>query len=686
MWKSLSRQKDRTKRPAKRRCSAHWLLGASLLCLSGLSLFFSASHVLAGQAAVPAVQAEVLKGSVVEGEEIPGQTVEAVVVEHVSDNPEEELIYDFVDWALDSFSTAVEELNIFLETESNYTITRAGKNYEVRLQPFLLNIDDDLVADLSPLVFICQPQGKDKLRTQVLLPRKWPILSSGKTAAEVTVAGQSISGVWDRGTEFFDHADLQLDEVVVRDMKGNGRLSLQQLVLGSIISHDANGVWREKYQGMLKGGAVADDDLNLTVANMRLLSELKGANYETYKEIRKKYLNEAGTFAEMELSEARDFLAMADTYLQLFMSSESRVSVEGVVVDAGDVIRLDGFEFSGLLEKNPESKTFKMNGKGDVHGFSLVEEVCEENPRPLSIKLQQIKLADSVELNPIPQTLFADMGSVLEQAGLLEDEEAVDNYLADEGVNFVGKILALIAGGSMDISLSDGTVTNLSDQPVTLERLALGGRFAAGTGAGGKVNVQAGFSGLNGMGPGNITIPHAVGLNVALENIPSLLNLISDPSSLAEGDMDEVQGQVMMNGVTAFMTSPLLFSLTDSFVVFPTSRVDLDLTATMDNAAKYLSTGSMKMVMENPDGLMQVAKAFGADGDMQQILTMLSALSNRSDENGKIVDRLNAEINREGKVFANNKDVTLMFFPEQADTTEVPEAASGQVQSPPQSN
>lgn len=419
---------------------------------------------------------------------------------------------------------------------------------------------------------------------------------------------------------------------------------------------------------------------------MQLLSEVRGANYETYKEIRKKYLNEVDTFAEMELTETKAFLAMADTYLQLLMSSENRVSVEEVTVDAGDVIQLEGFEFSGLLEKNPTSNTFKLDGKGDVHGVSFVEKACEENPRPLALKLEQIKLADTVQLNPIPQTLFADMGSALEQVGLMEDEEAVDNFLADEGLNFTRKILALIAGSSVEISFSDAAVTNIADQPVTLETLTLGGRFTAGSGEGGKVNVLAGFSGLNGMEQGNITIPHAVGLNVALENIPSLLNLISDPSSLAEGDMEEVQGQVMMNGVTAFMTSPLLFSLTDSFVVFPNSRLDLDLTATMDNAAKFLSTGSMKMVVENPDEFMQVAKAFGADADMQQMLTMITALSNRSNENGKIVDRLNAEINREGKVFANNKDVTLMFFPEQAEPSEVPETTDGEVQSPPQSN
>ncbi|MBU0961570.1 MAG: hypothetical protein KKD01_01760 [Proteobacteria bacterium] len=683
MGKTLSRKKNSTKNKGKKKNPARLLLVATLFCLSGLSLLSMPLYVSAEQ---ESVQEEVSEVSVTDGQEIPGQMEERVVAEHTPGSPEEELIYDFLDWMLYSFSTVAEGLDLILEVDGNYSISRAGENYEVRLDPFLLYIDDNVVVNFSPVIFTCQPQGKDKLRVQMLLPRKLPVLNSGKIVAEVSIAGQQISGVWDRGMEFFDHADLKLDEVVLRDTKGNSRLSVQQLVLGSILSHDAKGLWQEKYQGMLTGASFNDGKLNLTVGNIRLLSELSGENYGTYIDIKKTYLSMADTFAEMELHEAKDFWAMADTYLQLLISSESQVSIEGVVIDEGDIIRLDGLEFFELLQKNPQTNTFKMDGKGHVLGFFFVEQASEENPRPLSLNLKQITFADSVELNPIPQTLFADMGNALEKAGLLEDEEAVDNYLADEGLNFFRKILALIAGGSMDISLNDATVNNFMDQPVSLGAVTLGGRFAAGTGTGGKVNVLAGFSGLNGMGQGDITIPQAARLNFALENIPSLLNLISDPSSLAEGDMDEVQGQVMMNGVSMFMTSPLLLSLTDSFIAFPTSRLNLDLTAHVDNAAKFLSTGSMKMVMENPDEFIQVARAFGADEDMQKILTMLSALSDRSNENGKVVDRLHAEINQEGKVFANQKDVTLLFFPEQVVNTEVQETTSEETQPPVQSN
>lgn len=688
MGKIRSRKKGKTTEPQGEKQSVSWLPGSSLFIFFVLSSLLVSWSVAVKQAPAQEIQGEMIpevESSVAEEKELFEQMVKEVVVEHAPKSAEEELVYDFVDWVLHIFSSVAGELGVTLETDKNYFITQTGESYEVRLDPFLIHFDEGVLLNFAPMVFTCRPQGKDKLGIEMFFPRKLPVLNNGKPTAEITIASQQISGVWDRGMEFFDHGDLKLGEVVLRDIGSNARFSVQQIALNSRISHDAKGLWQAKYQGMLQGVSLTDDDLNLRMDSLKLSSELRGNNYKTYGDIQKKYFRVADNLAEMELSELRDIMAMADTYLQLLISSESKVSIEGVVVEAGDRIQLDGLEFSGLLEKDLQSNTFKMDGKGDVLGLSFVEQADESNPRPLSVNLQQIKITDNVQFNPIPQTLFADMGRILEQVGLLEDEEAVDNYLADEGLKFTRKILKLIAGGSMEIDLSDAIVSNVMEQPVTLGAVKLGGGFSAGNGTGGKVNVLAGFSGLAGLGQGNTTIPQAARLNVTLDHIPSLLELISDPGSLAEGDMDQVQGQVMMNGVSAFLTSPLRLSLTDSFVLFPTSRLNLELTANMDSAAQYLSTGSMKMVMENPDEFMQIAKAFGADEDMQQLLTMLTALSNRSNENGKVVDRLNAEVNGEGKVFANNKDITLMFFPEQAETNEESETDSEEALAPTES-
>ena len=130
--------------------------------------------------------------------------------------------------------------------------------------------------------------------------------------------------------------------------------------------------------------------------------------------------------------------------------------------------------------------------------------------------------------------------------------------------------------------------------------------------------------------------------------------------------MDQVQGQMMMKGMVSVMGSALAFSLKDSFVAFPATRLNIDLAAAVNSAAKFMSTGTMKLAIENPDAFMQTAKDLGADPSMLQMLTSFTALANRTDENGKVVDRIDAEVNQEGKILVNKKDVTLMFFPEQA--------------------
>jgi hypothetical protein len=103
--------------------------------------------------------------------------------------------------------------------------------------------------------------------------------------------------------------------------------------------------------------------------------------------------------------------------------------------------------------------------------------------------------------------------------------------------------------------------------------------------------------------------------------------------------------------------------VTDSFITFPASKFILNLTANVDNTAKFLSTGTMNIEVENPDDFMRVIQSFGTDPQVQQMLATLTALADRTDENGKIVDRVNAKFDQQGKIFINTKDVTSMFLP-----------------------
>jgi hypothetical protein len=177
------------------------------------------------------------------------------------------------------------------------------------------------------------------------------------------------------------------------------------------------------------------------------------------------------------------------------------------------------------------------------------------------------------------------------------------------------------------------------------------------------------------MAQGSNTVPQAGRLRLELGRIPSLLNLINDPSALAGGNMQAVQGQLMMNGMAALMQSGMNLSMADSFIVFPAAKMTLALLAQVDPQAKYLSTGTMNVAIENPEELQRIIRSCSADPKIAQMLATLTALADRRQENGKTVDKIDAKIDATGKVLINAKDVTSMFFPPPPPAGEAPPPA-----------
>ena len=127
--------------------------------------------------------------------------------------------------------------------------------------------------------------------------------------------------------------------------------------------------------------------------------------------------------------------------------------------------------------------------------------------------------------------------------------------------------------------------------------------------------------------------------------------------------MQSVQGQLMINGMAALMQSGLTLTIRDSFLNFPAAKITLALLAQVEPSAMYSSVGTLNLVMENPEELKRIVQAYSAEPVIGQMLATLTALANRSQEGGKTIDRIDAQLDTSGKVFINAKDVTSMFFP-----------------------
>jgi hypothetical protein len=607
----------------------------------------------------------VAPAAVTVAEEQPGEAVQgAVGRERITMHPEEDLVYAFIDWVLAQVPDAAQETGFRLLTDRDYALNAVDGYFEVRFDPCTLYIMDDSGLDLGPLVFHLEPRSPDILAVRLFLPETVPIIDDTATIATLTVGHQEISGEWDRRLLTFDRADLNLGNLTIADSDHQGRLDIRELVLATILAKDEQGAWEERYQGQLSGLSFVEESVSFNINHIDLLYNLGGIDFPRYLELRKNFTAIAGRAEDLPLAEWKDYFGAIDEFIQIVNAYANAMTIQGVSIRVDDmVIGLDTLEALGNMHRNEESGSLVYDSRGVIKGLDVSGQETAENADSPAVTVEQVTFAGKGTMKKMPPDLFSELFQVFELAEQ-EVTDEVESEMAGHAMGFVKTFLGLIESSSFEINLSGLKALNVMPEPVTLDIAEIGGGFDVGIGEGGLIRTYAAFAGLGGLDQGSNTIPVAGRYNFELGNIPSLLGLLPSPGTLTSGDMAQIQGQLMANSMGILMASSLAFSLTDSFIAFPASRFDINLLANLDSAASLFSTGTLNIVIENSEEFTRIIQDFGADPEMLQMLTTLVALADRSEVNGTLVDRIDARIDQEGKVFINSKDVTLMFFPE----------------------
>lgn len=174
--------------------------------------------------------------------------------------------------------------------------------------------------------------------------------------------------------------------------------------------------------------------------------------------------------------------------------------------------------------------------------------------------------------------------------------------------------------------------------------------------------------------PPDIT-PDQARLEVTLANIPP--QLFERLVQVAEGSKDmsdaeqEAYWQQQLLGM--LMSSGLELRISDTYVAAPEARADLNLRAGVDPQAVMGGTGELLLRIV---GMQKLIDATGGQQDegspVASGLSMLTAFSNRIEEDGKMVDVFDLKFTQDGKLMLNNKDVTAMFMPGAGDMPEPP--------------
>lgn len=620
------------------------------------------THVEPDPVTVPEVESDT--AMTLQEQEVGEGLPEAVVPQRVPMNPEEDLIYAFMDWMLEQVPDAVQGLGVRLETDRDYALTAVDGRYEVRLDPCILYIMDDSGLELGPIVFHLEPQNTDLLAVRMMLPETVPIFDQATTVATLTVGSQNISGEWDRGVLAFDWAGLNLENLVIEDTEQQGRLDIQELVLGTVLTKDEEGGWEERYQGHINGLAFGENSVSFNINHIGLLYNLGGLDFYRYMELRKEFTAMAGWTEEPTLAEWKEYFSSIDEFLQIVTTYTNALTIEGVRARVDDMlVAFESLEATGDMRQDEENGLLVYDSRGVIKGVDVTEQGAGEYSEAIAVAVDQLTFAGQGTMRQIPADLFADLFKALELAEQ-EASEEIETKMAGHVMEFVGTMLSLVQDSSFAINVSGVNVLNAMPDPVTVESAAIGAGFDVGEGEGGTIHTQVTFSGLAGIDQGARTMPEAARFDLKLKNIPSLLALMPESSTLVTSDMEAIQGQLMAQAMGSLMTSSLALAVTDSFIAFPASRIDVTFLSKLDSAASFFSTSELNLLINNADDLTRIIQNFGADPEMLQMLTTLVALADRSEVNGTTVDRIDARIDQEGKVFINTKDVTLMFFPE----------------------
>jgi len=579
-------------------------------------------------------------------------------------SPEEEQIFALTDKLLSLFPAPGQSSEFTLQTNRDYAIAKVDGEYEVRLQPFTVFVDKADSMELGPVVVRFTPQGKDLLAFRLQFANKIQLMTGDQRKAEVTIGSQQISGLWNGALINIDKLAVKLTDVVVQDTASEGRLSLAALTVDGGRSEDQANGWIERFSGELKQLAFADKSGKFTINSISGQAEANGANTPRFYALRAKLQHAFSRFTEISAVDLKPLLVTElPEYLQLLSGYTGSGSIKGIdVVTEEGVFSLESISMASKLGKDAATGQYFYDSQGQGNAISFVEKGSEKNPQPITVTIGQVGMNGDGMLKPIPATLFADLYTMIEGFQKVKQEEA-DAYMANHGVQFAKKVLALIKRYKGQVNIKDLKVVNAQPEPVSLDKATFASGFDVGDGQGGNVLTVMDFSGFKGMAAEAGNIPQSGRIQLELTRIPSLLALINDPGALASGDMQAAKGQVMMNSMAALMQSGLSLAMADSFLVFPASKVSLGLLAQADQKAKYMSTGTLNLTIENPEEFNRIVRSFSTDPENEKMMATLTALANRKQEEGKTVDRIDAKIDADGKVFINTKDVTSMFFP-----------------------
>lgn len=226
--------------------------------------------------------------------------------------------------------------------------------------------------------------------------------------------------------------------------------------------------------------------------------------------------------------------------------------------------------------------------------------------------------------------------------------------LADLLVRFDGSFIA-----------SDVLIASGGQQVATLGQLAMSFGFDEPGDAGSQLDYTFAMTDLKSAAPVAPAelVPTDARLELGFAGIPrKAWARVIEIAAASEQIEDEAMREAFLSQqmLALVMESGLGMYVKDSFVTMPGARVDLGLRSAVDQQAAMGGTAELDLRIEGFDKLIEAAGALG-DEESAQFMAMLMAFSDRTEQDGKTVDSFVLQVTREGQLWLNGKDMTVLF-------------------------
>jgi len=256
----------------------------------------------------------------------------------------------------------------------------------------------------------------------------------------------------------------------------------------------------------------------------------------------------------------------------------------------------------------------------------------------MSEDIQQLVQGEEVDLEQSPEAIFDYLQTIF---------SLFDSYQ----FTMAGRELNVLGGGASIMQIGSLNISNqLNSDPTQ------GGNFGL------SIALDQLGSQMAPLPPD--LLPHQMRMQMAVDNIPP--NLIKQFFEIGMGSEqvpEEQQDMYWQQQLLALlMSSQLELRVIDTFIAADSARADLNLRAAVDSTAAIGGVGELNLRIAGMQTLIDISGA-QQDESAAPVLAMITAFSDRTEENGTTIDTFDLKFSGDGKLFLNGKDVTAMFMP-----------------------